>query len=301
GLHKGYDRFQSLLSQLETHGAGVSTEDANQNTNEVNSAFGVSTSSGRNSQKEGSSSYTDDLMYSFFANQSSGPQLDHEYLEQVDKFDLEEMDLKRLKGNQDIEGEMQETLDTRQGIMESDLQNRMNIKLWSLLMEKAQTLRFSDVEDSLVNDRFSKVEGMHAVPPPMTGNYMPPKFDFGKMSQTLHMDNPHQTLKGKCIVDSGCSRHMTGKKAYLVDYQDFNGSHVAFRGRKGQITGKGKIKTGKLDFEDVYFVKELQHFNLFSASQICNKKNKNEVIDHVKIKAKEDPAVKKYQALKRKP
>nr|GFD26090.1 ribonuclease H-like domain-containing protein [Tanacetum cinerariifolium] len=30
GLHKGYDRFQSLLSQLETHGAGVSTEDANQ-------------------------------------------------------------------------------------------------------------------------------------------------------------------------------------------------------------------------------------------------------------------------------
>ncbi|GJX48868.1 hypothetical protein Tco_0275713 [Tanacetum coccineum] len=28
GLHKGYDRFQSLLSQLEIHGAGVSTEDA---------------------------------------------------------------------------------------------------------------------------------------------------------------------------------------------------------------------------------------------------------------------------------
>ncbi|GKF95979.1 hypothetical protein Tco_0288714, partial [Tanacetum coccineum] len=30
GLHKGYDKFQSLLSQLEIHGAGVSTEDANQ-------------------------------------------------------------------------------------------------------------------------------------------------------------------------------------------------------------------------------------------------------------------------------
>ncbi|GJR75131.1 putative ribonuclease H-like domain-containing protein [Tanacetum coccineum] len=29
-LHKGYDRFQSLLSQLEIHGAGVSIEDANQ-------------------------------------------------------------------------------------------------------------------------------------------------------------------------------------------------------------------------------------------------------------------------------
>ncbi|GKA30406.1 hypothetical protein Tco_0716711 [Tanacetum coccineum] len=30
-----------------------------------------------------------------------------------------------------------------------------------------------------MNDRFAKVEGMHAVPPPMTGNYMPPKSDFG--------------------------------------------------------------------------------------------------------------------------
>nr|GEY24404.1 xylulose kinase-1 [Tanacetum cinerariifolium] len=29
GLHKGYDRFQTLLSQLEIHGAGVSNEDAN--------------------------------------------------------------------------------------------------------------------------------------------------------------------------------------------------------------------------------------------------------------------------------
>ncbi|GJT96081.1 putative ribonuclease H-like domain-containing protein [Tanacetum coccineum] len=45
-------------------------------------------------------------------------------------------------------------------------------------------------------------------------------------------------------------------------------------GSKGYITGKGKIKTGKLDFEDVCFVKELQHFNLFSVSQICDKKNK---------------------------
>nr|GEX76859.1 ribonuclease H-like domain-containing protein [Tanacetum cinerariifolium] len=30
GLHKGYDRFQTLLSQSEIHGAGVLHEDANQ-------------------------------------------------------------------------------------------------------------------------------------------------------------------------------------------------------------------------------------------------------------------------------
>nr|GEX81844.1 putative ribonuclease H-like domain-containing protein [Tanacetum cinerariifolium] len=35
---------------------------------------------------------------------------------------------------------------------------------------------------------------------------------------------------------------------------------------------KGKIKTEKLDFDDVYFVKELK-FNLFSVSQMCDKKN----------------------------
>ncbi|GJY83005.1 putative ribonuclease H-like domain-containing protein [Tanacetum coccineum] len=89
-----------------------------------------------------------------------------------------------------------------------------------------------------------------------------------------YYDDPQRALKNKGIVDSGCSRHMTGNKGYLVDYQDYNGGPVAFGGSKGQITGKGKIRTGKLDFEDVCFVKELQQFNLFSVSQMCDKKNK---------------------------
>ncbi|GKC88659.1 putative ribonuclease H-like domain-containing protein, partial [Tanacetum coccineum] len=76
------------------------------------------------------------------------------------------------------------------------------------------------------------------------------------------------------IFDSGCSRHMTGNKSYLTDYQDIDGGFVAFAGspKGGKITRKGKIRTGKLDFEDVYFVKELK-FNLFSISQMCDKKN----------------------------
>ncbi|GJZ23021.1 putative ribonuclease H-like domain-containing protein [Tanacetum coccineum] len=98
------------------------------------------------------------------------------------------------------------------------------------------------------------------------------KFSFQKVNTAE--DYPHRALKHKGIVDSGCSRHMTGNKAYLAEYQDFHGGPVAFGGSKGYITGKGKIKTGKLDFEDVCFVKELQHFNLFSVSQICDKKNK---------------------------
>ncbi|GJY30155.1 putative ribonuclease H-like domain-containing protein [Tanacetum coccineum] len=67
---------------------------------------------------------------------------------------------------------------------------------------------------------------------------------------------------------------MTGNKAYLSDYEDYNGGFVAFGSdpKGGKITGKGKIRTANLDFDDVYFVDELK-FNLFSVSQMCDKKN----------------------------
>ncbi|GJY89486.1 putative ribonuclease H-like domain-containing protein [Tanacetum coccineum] len=97
---------------------------------------------------------------------------------------------------------------------------------------------------------------------------------FSNQKLNTAKDYPHRALKNKGIVDSGCSRHMTGNKAYLAEFQDFNGGPVAFGGSKGYITGKGKIKTGKFIFEDVCFMKELQHFNLFSVSQMCDKKNK---------------------------
>nr|GEU98357.1 reverse transcriptase domain-containing protein [Tanacetum cinerariifolium] len=86
--------------------------------------------------------------------------------------------------------------------------------------------------------------------------------------------NPQHALKDKRLIDSGCSRHMTGNMSYLSEFEELNRGKVAFGGnlKGGKITGKGKIKTGKLDFDDVYFVKELK-FNLFSVSQMCDKKN----------------------------
>nr|GEX36307.1 copia protein [Tanacetum cinerariifolium] len=61
---------------------------------------------------------------------------------------------------------------------------------------------------------------------------------------------------------------------YMFDFEELNGGYVTFGGilKGGKISGKGKIKTEKLDFDDVYFVKELK-FNLFSVSQMCDKKN----------------------------
>ncbi|GKA35504.1 ribonuclease H-like domain-containing protein [Tanacetum coccineum] len=340
-------------------------------TNDVSTAYGVSTSSGYNSQRENSSSYTDELMYSFFANQSSGPHLDHEDLEQLDEFDLEEMDLKwqvainfmrlnKSKGNTGykskdngrrprkqeepkalvtLDGEGVDWTDHAEDEQEnfalmaysnsgSDTEmkkdksglgygDQVHDGVLSYENEVFQSVfnnRLSDVGDSPVHDRFANVEGMHAVPPPMTGNYMPSgpdreiddsMFTYGpKQSKTSESDtqtsnfdscesnsstetlesvpepvvvepkvvsqpkvwsdapiieeyesdsddeydNPQRDLKNKGIVDSGCSRHMTGNKAYLAEYQDYNGGPVAFG--------------------------ELQHFNLFSMSQMCDKKNK---------------------------
>nr|GEW55547.1 ribonuclease H-like domain-containing protein [Tanacetum cinerariifolium] len=86
--------------------------------------------------------------------------------------------------------------------------------------------------------------------------------------------NPQLELQEKIVIDSGCSRHMNGNMSYIFEYEEIDGGYVAFGGdtKGGKITGKGKISTAKLDFEDAYFVKELK-FNLFSVSQMCDKKN----------------------------
>ncbi|GKE65090.1 hypothetical protein Tco_1519251, partial [Tanacetum coccineum] len=85
--------------------------------------------------------------------------------------------------------------------------------------------------------------------------------------------NPHKN-RDLGIVDSGCSRSMTGNKEKLVDFVKIVGGTVTFGGGDGKITGKGTIRTSKLDFKNVYYVEELQTFNFFSVSQICDTKNK---------------------------
>nr|GFB72989.1 ribonuclease H-like domain-containing protein [Tanacetum cinerariifolium] len=59
------------------------------------------------------------------------------------------------------------------------------------------------------------------------------------------------------IVDSGCSRSMTGNKEKLDDFMQVKGGTITFGGGDGKITGKGTIRTSKLNFENVYYVEEL--------------------------------------------
>ncbi|GJR58980.1 putative ribonuclease H-like domain-containing protein [Tanacetum coccineum] len=83
------------------------------------------------------------------------------------------------------------------------------------------------------------------------GNYLDHvSKDIG--SFMLKKGNPKILLQDHAVVDSGCSSHMTGNKAYLSDYEDFNGGFVAF----GSDPKGDELK-----------------FNLFSVSQMCDKKN----------------------------
>ncbi|GJX23121.1 hypothetical protein Tco_0227566 [Tanacetum coccineum] len=71
-------------------------------------------------------------------------------------------------------------------------------------------------------------------------------------SSMLKKGNPEILLQDHAVVDSGCSSHMIGNKAYLSNYKDYNGGFVAF----GSDPKGDELK-----------------FNLFSVSQMCDKKN----------------------------
>nr|GFB79931.1 ribonuclease H-like domain-containing protein [Tanacetum cinerariifolium] len=60
-----------------------------------------------------------------------------------------------------------------------------------------------------------------------------------------------RSTRKKRVIDSGCSRHMTGNKCYLTDYEDYDGGFVSFKDGKGRISRKCKIKTGTLDFDEL--------------------------------------------------
>nr|GEW37341.1 putative ribonuclease H-like domain-containing protein [Tanacetum cinerariifolium] len=177
------------------------------------------------------------VIYFFFASQSTSPQLDNEDLKQLDVNDLEEMDLRCLT---------------------KPVQNLSRI-----------TRPSTPIIEDWVSD--SETESEPKAPHPSSKTSNSP---LRVTAAQAPVGNPQQALKDKGVIDNGCLRHMTGNMSYLSDFEELNGGYVSFGGnpKGGKITGKGKIKTGKLDFDDVYFVKELK-FNLFIVSQMCHKKN----------------------------
>ncbi|GKC17859.1 putative ribonuclease H-like domain-containing protein [Tanacetum coccineum] len=83
---------QSSSSSNSQNVAFVSSDNSSSTNETVNTAHNVSAASSKD--QASTASYADDVMFSFFPNQSNAPQLDYEDLEQIDANDLEEMDLK---------------------------------------------------------------------------------------------------------------------------------------------------------------------------------------------------------------
>ncbi|GJU26927.1 retrovirus-related pol polyprotein from transposon TNT 1-94 [Tanacetum coccineum] len=97
-------------------------------------------------------------------------------------------------------------------------------------------------------------------PAPYTGNFMPPTPDLSfigldefvnkpvvenrksdeEVSEIVRKNddapiieewgNPQMDLHDQRVIDSGCSRHMTGNMSYLTDYEEIDGGYVAFGG-----------------------------------------------------------------------
>ncbi|GJW04555.1 ribonuclease H-like domain-containing protein [Tanacetum coccineum] len=435
GLDKTYDRFQKLISQLELHGEIINQEDVNMkflrslpsvwnnialimrskpdletlSTNDsynnlkvTNEAVNTASSIYTAIVQTQASTYANDVMFSFFVNQSNSPQLDNKDLEQIDADDLEEMDLKwqvecynchrrghfareckapRNQGNRNRDAPR------RNGPVDTSTTNALVVQDgiggydWSFQAEEgpidfalmAYTTQSSSSPNTEVStcskaclksyeslkEQFDKQKeqlnksnqeiiavatksgqvpvnaakqsslrvaasisiARHvntAAPKPKVNDTLPTTYSYfkshlpvrrtfnqksaaktnnfnekvntGRVNKVTivgpkavvsvavgngeNVGNPQYTLQYQGIFDSRCSRHMTGNKCFLIDYQEIDGRFVAFEGspKGGKITGKDKIRTGKLDFEDVYFVKEL-NFNLFSVSQMCDKEN----------------------------
>nr|GEU62487.1 ribonuclease H-like domain-containing protein [Tanacetum cinerariifolium] len=122
-----------------------------------------------------------------------------------------------------------------------------------------------------------------AVPQSTVKSPRPIKHVVNKAHSLIRRPNNHRPA----TKHSNFNKQVTTVKVNKVnvvqgtkDFEEINGVYVAFGGnpKAGKISGKGKIKTGKLDFDDVYFVKELK-FNLFSVSQMCDKNNSVLFID----------------------
>ncbi|GJY90103.1 ribonuclease H-like domain-containing protein [Tanacetum coccineum] len=137
GLEKGYDRFQQLLSQLEAHGAEVSTEDANHKflrSLPPACAYNICTptSSTNTPEKEALAGFADE----------------------IDDLDIEEMDINWQIAMIAI----------------------TNKEVTTKKTEKESSLRKSTKEDSVgkpLYSRFIKTNDFKGVPHPLSGDYTP--------------------------------------------------------------------------------------------------------------------------------
>ncbi|GJU73220.1 putative ribonuclease H-like domain-containing protein [Tanacetum coccineum] len=97
----------------------------------------------------------------------------------------------------------------------------------------------SDSEEENVSQ--TKTEKKTVKPSIAKIEFVKPKQQEKTARKTVKQGYPQMDLYEKGVIDSGCSRHMTGNMSYLIDYEEIDGGYVAFGGnpKGGKITGKG--------------------------------------------------------------
>ncbi|GJX02712.1 hypothetical protein Tco_0188628 [Tanacetum coccineum] len=77
--------------------------------------------------------------------------------------------------------------------------------------------------------------------------------------------NPQQKeYKEKGVIDSGCSRHITGNRCYLTEYEDYDGGFISFGDGKGRISGKVLSSDFKLLDESQVLLRVPRKDNIYS-------------------------------------
>ncbi|GJY74800.1 ribonuclease H-like domain-containing protein [Tanacetum coccineum] len=317
-LDKTYDRFQKLISQLEIHGEVISQEDVNlmllrnlpsawnnialimRNKSDIDTlsmddlyynlkliCYDVSVASSQG--QVSSSTYADDVMLSFFANQSNMAMLTirvKRFIKKIGrKMDLNDKETvgfdrtkvecynyhrrghfareckePRNQGNRNIDAPRRNALvDTsttnalvvQDGIVQTlsakdktglRYDSQMNeSELNNIHMNESEVVhsvinsRESDVDDSLINDRFKTNEFVFQSAVRKTTTTVPEtetsiSKDESDILESLKLVNNVTTAGPKAVVSAaegneenaanGCSRHMSGNKSFLTDYQE---------------------------------------------------------------------------------
>ncbi|GKE91217.1 hypothetical protein Tco_1572312, partial [Tanacetum coccineum] len=58
-----------------------------------------------------------------------------------------------------------------------------------------------------------------------------PVVENRKSDEEVSKGNPQMDLQDQRVIDSGCSRHMTGNMSHLTDYEEIDEGYVAFGGK----------------------------------------------------------------------
>ncbi|GJY37774.1 ribonuclease H-like domain-containing protein [Tanacetum coccineum] len=213
-------------------------------TNEVSTASGkfeVNTAGGTNSSSQVSSTPgADEVVCSFFAQQTTSPLLDNKDLQQIDQDDLEELDIRWQECTKPINGfwftssvrpnekRAVQTINTARPVSTARVKNMTTAGIRAVVNPGKGKMNI-DLKKSRWVWR-------------PKGNYMDHESkEKGSFILKKFEAIRELVLRIIAVVDSGCSSHMTGNKAYLSDYEDYNGGFVVF-GKQRLILVQLRIK-----------------------------------------------------------